>query len=119
VALVTIGLVALVVPLVVGREQGWAAWTWWLLGGAALIAALFALHERRLARRGVAPLVSLELFRDRAFVVGLAMTLCFYGGQVSFFLLFSLYLQHGLGLSPMATGLLFAPVALGFFGAAV
>jgi MFS family permease len=119
VALVTVGLVALVLPLIVGREFGWALWTWWLLAGAALTGAVFTVHERRLTRRGMAPLVSLELFRARAFVVGLVMTLVFYGGQLSFFLLLSLYLQHGLGLPPLTTGLVFAPVALGFFAASV
>jgi MFS family permease len=118
-ALVTIGLIALVVPLIVGRELGWAPWTWWLLGGAAAAGALFVAHERRLTVRGLAPLVSVDLFRMRGFVVGLAMTLAFYGGQISFFLLLSLYLQHGLHLSPMTTGLVFTPVALGFFAASV
>jgi MFS family permease len=118
-ALVTIGLVALVFPLIVGRELGWALWTWWALGGAALIGALFTMHLRRLTGRGLAPLVSLDLFKVRAFVVGLAMTLVFYGGQISFFLLLSLYLQHGLGLDPLTTGLVFTPVALGFFAASL
>jgi MFS family permease len=119
VALVTSGLVALVFPLILGRELGWAPWTLWLLGGAALLGALFTLHERRMTDRGAAPLVSLDLFGGRAFVVGLLMTLLFYAGQISFFLLLSLYLQHGLRLDPLTTGLLFAPVALGFLAASV
>jgi hypothetical protein len=47
------------------------------------------------------------------------MTLLFSSGQIPFFLLLSLYLQHGLGLTPLTTGLVFAPVALGFFLASV
>jgi MFS family permease len=119
VALVTTGLVALVFPLIVGRELGWAPWTWWLLGGAAVLGALFTAHERRLTDRGGAPLVSFDLLGVRAFVVGLLMTLLLYAGQISFFLLLSLYLQHGLRLDPLTTGLVFAPVALGFFAASV
>jgi MFS family permease len=118
-ALVTTALIALVLPLIIGRDQGWAPWTWWLLAGAVLVGALFTLHERRLAERAMAPLLSLDLFKVRAFVVGLLMTLVFYCGQISFFLLLSLYLQHGLGLTPLTTGLLFLPVALGFFAASV
>jgi MFS family permease len=119
VALVTAGLLALVFPLIVGRQLGWPLWTWPLAAGAGLLGGLFVVHQRRLARRGRAPLVSLDLFRVRSIVVGLAMTLVFYGGQVSFWLLLTLYLQHGLGLSPLNTGLVFTPVALGFFAASL
>jgi predicted MFS family arabinose efflux permease len=63
--------------------------------------------------------VSLDLFRVRAIVIGLLMTLFFYAGQVSFWLLLTLYLQHGVGLSPLATGLVFTPVAVGFFAASL
>ena len=105
--------------LVVGRELGWPWWTGLLLAGAALIGLLFVAHERRLTERGMGPLVPLDLFQVRAFTVGLVMTLVFYGGQISFFLLLSLYLQHGLRLPPLTTGLVFTPVALGFFAASV
>jgi Na+/melibiose symporter-like transporter len=47
------------------------------------------------------------------------MTLVFYAGQLSFWLLLTLYLQHGLGLPPLTTGMVFAPVALGFFAASL
>ena len=119
VALVTGGLMTLVFPLIVGRQLDWPVWTWPLAAGAALLGTLFVLHQRRLTRLGLAPLVSLDLFRVRAVVVGLAMTLVFYAGQVSFWLLLTLYLQHGLGLPPLTTGLVFTPVALGFFAASL
>lgn len=119
VALVTAGLLALVFPLIVGRQLGWPLWTWPLAAGAGLLGALFVLHQRRLTARGLTPLVSLDLFRVRPIVVGLVMTLFFYAGQVSFWLLLTLYLQNGLGLSPMTTGLVFTPVALGFFAASL
>lgn len=119
VALVTVGLFALVSPLIVGRELGWPQWTWPLLAGAVLIGVLFVAHERRLTERGRWPLVPLDLFQVRGFAIGLVMTLAFYGGQISFFLLLSLYLQHGLRLPPLTTGLVFTPVALGFFAASV
>jgi len=119
VALVTAGLLALVFPLIVGRQLGWPLWTWPLSAGAVLLGVLFVVRQRHLTRRGITPLVSLDLFRVRAIVVGLLMTLFFYAGQVSFWLLLTLYLQHGLGLSPLATGLVFTPVAVGFFAASL
>jgi MFS family permease len=118
-ALVTAGLLALVFPLIVGRQLGWPLWTWPLAAGAVLLGVLFVLHQHRLTRRGRAPLVLLEIFRVPAIVVGLTITLVFYSSQVSFWLLLTLYLQHGLGLSPMTTGLVFTPVAVGFFTASL
>jgi MFS family permease len=117
VVLVTVGLVALVGPLILGRQLAWPAWTWPLLGVAAVAGAAFVLHERSLVRRGRSPLVSLELFRLRPVVLGLVTTLVFYAGQISFFLVLSLYLQHGLGLAPLTAGLVIAPVAIGFLAA--
>ncbi len=119
VGLATTGMVALVFPLIVGRELDWPIWTRPLPAGAAVLGALFVLHQRRLARRGMAPLISLDLFRVRQIVVGLLTTLVFYAGQLSFWLLLTLYLQHGLGLPPLMTGLMFTPVALGFFAASL
>src|SRR5207237_8927812 len=48
----------LVVPLVLGHEQGWPAWTFisLILSVVAIIA--FALIERSVERRGGAPLIS-------------------------------------------------------------
>ena len=114
VGLVTIGLLALVFPLTVGRELGWPGWTWGLLIGGGLVGGVFVTNEHRLTRREMGPLVSLDLFRIRAIVVGLLATLALYGGQLSLWLLLTLYLQVGLGLSPLAAGLVFAPMAVGF-----
>jgi MFS family permease len=119
VALVTAGLLALVFPLIVGRQLGWPMWTWPVAAGAGLLGALFVVHQRRLTARGQTPLVSLDLFRVRAIAVGLVMTLVFYAGQLSFWLLLTLYLQHGLRLPPLTTGMVFTPVALGFFAASL
>ena len=117
--LVSAGLLALVFPLIVGRQLGWPLWTWPLAACAGLLGTLFFVRQRRLVARGRTPLVSPDLFRVRAIVVGLAMTLVFYAGQLSFWLLLTLYLQHGLGLSPLTTGMVFTPVALGFFAASL
>lgn len=112
-ALLTSGLFALVFPTTVGRQLGWPAWTWGLLVSAALIGGAFVAHEHRLTERRMAPLLSLQLFRVPGVPVGLLATLALYGGQLPLWLLLTIYLQDGLGLSPMATGLVFSPVALG------
>ena len=63
-------LVAIVLPLVEGRRQGWPLWTFVCLAAAVPLALAFVARQRRLAATGGAPLVHPELFRERAFTVG-------------------------------------------------
>ncbi|MEV4616642.1 MFS transporter [Kitasatospora sp. NPDC049258] len=114
VAVITLALVALVLPLIEGREKGWPLWTWLSFGAAVVLFALFGLQESKLAARGGSPLVNLSLFRERAFVAGLASQLVFWMGQASFFLVFALYVQRGRGLDALQAGLLFAAIGAGY-----
>jgi EmrB/QacA subfamily drug resistance transporter len=113
--LVSLGLVAIVYPLVQGREQGWPAWTWLCLAAAVPLLAGFALYQRRLAVRGGSPLVDLAVFRQRAFSAGVTASLVFQLTMASFFLVLALYLQDGRGLSALQSGLIFLPVGIGYF----
>ena len=113
---VTLGL--LVYPLVEGREAGWPSWIMAMLTASPAALAVFVGYEKGLAGRGGAPLVELSLFRDRGFVVGVAMALAFYMLS-SFYLTFSVYLQGGLGLTPLQAGLATLPFAGGFFAASL
>ena len=54
-----------------------------------------------------------SLFRKRAFTGGLLAGIAFFSGMIGFSLVFSLYLQIGLGYSPLKTGLAGVPQALG------
>lgn len=110
-ALVSLGLCAIVFPLVQGRELGWPAWTWPCLAAAAALLAAFALYQRRAA----APLVDPGLFRHRSFRAGAAVTLLHQMTMGSFFLILALYLQQGRGLDALASGLVFLPLGLGYF----
>jgi EmrB/QacA subfamily drug resistance transporter len=118
-ALVTLALVAVVLPLVLGRDQGWPLWTWLSLGASLPLLAAFALSQRRLAARGGDPLVPPELFGERAFTVGLLAGILFYTGMGSFFFVLALYLQEGRGLDALGSGLVFTPLALGYLLASV
>ncbi|GAA4617094.1 MFS transporter [Actinoallomurus liliacearum] len=109
--LVSLGLVAIVFPLVQGREQGWPMWTWECLGAAAVLLTAFALYQRRAA----APLVAPALFRNRSFTVGATVSLLHAMTMGSFFLVLALYLQQGRGLSALESGLIFLPLGLGYF----
>jgi EmrB/QacA subfamily drug resistance transporter len=117
VAIVSAALFLLAYPLVEGRESGWPWWAFACLAAAPPVLAAFVVYERGvLARRG-SPLVELALFRNRAFVVGLVTTLAFCSGLSAFFLTVTLFLQSGLGVSPTAASLAFAPFAIGYLTA--
>jgi len=112
--LVTVGLTAVLLPLVEGRQHGWPVWTWISLALAPVILGAFVVHQRRLRDRGGAPLLDLSLFRERTFNAGLAAQLVFWCGQASFFLVLALYLQQGRGLSALDAGLVFTILAAAY-----
>jgi EmrB/QacA subfamily drug resistance transporter len=112
--LATLGLTAIVLPLVDGRAHGWPAWTWLSLAASPFILAAFAIQQRRLAGRGGAGLLPPALFEAPGFAVGLVAQLLFWCGQASFFLVLSLYLQLGRGLSALDAGLVFTILAVAY-----
>jgi len=113
--LVTLGLVAVVLPLVQGREQGWPTWTWVSLGVAPVLLGGFVLHQRASARRGGTPLVAPDLFRERAFSVGIVSALVYGLVNGAFFLVLALHLQMGHRMSALDSGLIFVAVGAGYF----
>jgi EmrB/QacA subfamily drug resistance transporter len=118
-ALIAAALVAVVLPLVEGRQDGWPPWTWASLAAAAPLLLAFALRQRRLAERGGSPLVPPALFGRRAFTVGLLGTIAFYAGMASFFFVLAVYLQQGRGLDALGSGLTFTPLAIGYLAASI
>jgi EmrB/QacA subfamily drug resistance transporter len=112
--LVTLGLIAILVPLIEGREHGWPAWTWASFAAGALLLGAFAIYQRRVAARGGSPLVHPELFAQRAFSAGLATIVVFYATVASFFLVLALELQEGRSLDALQSGLVFAFEGIGF-----
>lgn len=117
--LVSLGLVAVVLPLIEGREQGWPLWTWLCLLASVVLLAGFVAYEGRLTRRDAGPVLNLELFRQRAFSVGLVTTFVYYSAMASFFLVLALYLQQGQKLDALASGVVFLPLGIGFFAASL
>jgi len=114
VVLLSAGLGLLVYPLVEGRETGWPLWIVAMLLASPVVLAAFIGFERRLTVRGGSPLVALELFQNRRFVVGVLMALALYL-LASFYLTFSVYLQLGLRMTPLQAGLATLPYAGGYF----
>jgi EmrB/QacA subfamily drug resistance transporter len=111
-------LVAIVYPLLEGRQLGWPAWVWLpLAAGLAGLGALGLLEARRGGRR-TAPLLQTGLFRVPAFAAGLGMQLAFFAGLQGFFLAFALWLQAGEHFSPLKAGLTAVAFSVGSFAGA-
>jgi EmrB/QacA subfamily drug resistance transporter len=111
---ISASLALALVPLTLGRDEGWPAWTWASMAAALPALALTLAWERRLTRGGGEPLLDLSLFRDRAFSAGLVLNFAvifFFG---SFMFVLTLLLQSGLGQSPLHAGLDNLPLALTF-----
>ncbi|MGX5187041.1 MFS transporter [Streptomyces avermitilis] len=112
--LISAGLVAVVLPLAEGQQEGWPLWTWLSLAAAPVLLVVFAVQQRRLAAAGRSPLVDPALFRQRSFTFGVSTAVVYYSGMASFFLVLALYLQQGLGLTALESGLVFLPLGVGF-----
>jgi MFS family permease len=114
VALITACLVAVVLPLVEGRQAGWPGWSWAALGAAVPLAAVFAVHQQRKAARGGAPLLSPRIFAAWPLRAGLLTQTVFWCQQAAGYLVLGLYLQQGRGLSALSAGAVFTVLAAGY-----
>jgi MFS family permease len=103
-----------VLPLMLGHQENWPAWTLACIAGGLALVPAFLVVERAVAARGGHPLLSLAVLRAPGLLPGLAtMTLLMvtYGG---FLFTFAIHLQAGLGDSALRAGLTCAPCAAAF-----
>jgi EmrB/QacA subfamily drug resistance transporter len=113
VILISAALLLLLYPLVEGRQLGWPNWTFVAMAASAPMFALFTWYEQVKTRRDSSPLVPLRLFSERGFSAGMAVAMTFFLGIASFGLVLTLFLQLGLGFTPLHAGLTFLPFSLG------
>ena len=107
-------MLLIVLPLVLGREEGWPAWGFGCIAAGVVLAVGFVLIERRVAARGGDPLLNLAVLRAPALpsgLVTLAATQIGYGGLL---FAYTLHLQAGLGESALRAGLSYLPFAAVF-----
>lgn len=111
---------ALVFPLVDGRTLGWPTWAWGVMALAVPLLGAFVMQQRARLAAGRSPLVEVSVLRKRSYVSGVVFTLFFFGSVVAIGLVMGMFLQIGLGYSPMRSALYLAALAIGaFFGAGV
>jgi predicted MFS family arabinose efflux permease len=109
-----VALLALVVPATFGRDAGWPAWVWPSFACFGLALVGFARLERRVRARGRDPLFDLDVLTVPGVAAGVLAVLLVMGCYSGFLLSLTLYLQSGLGFSPLHAGLIFAAYASGF-----
>ncbi|EPH42252.1 MFS transporter [Streptomyces aurantiacus] len=111
-------LVAVVLPLVQGRANGWPVWGWVCLGaGVAALAGLGVVEGRRRPHPSArtTPLLPARAFKLPAFSVGVLVQLLFSVGMQGFFLVFAIWLQGSEGYTPMQAGVVTVAFSVGGF----
>jgi MFS family permease len=105
VALLAVAVLLAIVPLILGREQHWPAWTWLSLTLSVPAFAAFVAVERAVKASGRQPLVNLEVLAQPRIAWGLAATGASIATYFSMLFVLALYLQQGLGKSALYSGL--------------
>jgi EmrB/QacA subfamily drug resistance transporter len=114
-AFLTAGLFALVLALLRGESWGWSSGkTIGLFVASAVLLPAFFLSQVRLQT----PTLDVRLFRNPTFTAAQVIAFTISAGMFAQFLYLTLYLQNGLKLSPLQTGLRFLPLSLLAFVAA-
>ncbi|GAB3091610.1 MFS transporter [Bordetella muralis] len=108
------GLLALVVPLVEGREHHWPWWCVALLCLSAPFLCVFWWYEKRQELADRTPLVLPSILAARGLKRSLAAAFFFYS-LAAFFFVFAVYEQAGLANDALAAGLAILPLGIGFF----
>jgi EmrB/QacA subfamily drug resistance transporter len=85
---------------------------WWLLVAAAVCGGLFLAWEKRYVNAGRVAIIDFELFRIPSFRNGVAVSSFYFAAMPSTFIVLTLWLQQGLGFSPIVAGMVTIPFAL-------
>jgi EmrB/QacA subfamily drug resistance transporter len=121
--LLAASLVAIVYPLLEGRQLGWPVWVWLVLAAGVAGLAGVGLAEARRARPDgdgaapprTAPLVQARMYRIPAFAAGIGVQVAFSAGLQGFFVCLALWLQAGELFSPLKAGVTAAAFSVGSF----
>jgi MFS family permease len=111
--------VALVYPLIEGRQQGWPGWVFGMLVAGAVLIGAFAARQASRVRRGQSPLVEPSILHRRPYVAGLAVVIGFIGAMGGMMLGLNVMFQAGLGFSPLACGVATLAIPLTAIGGSI
>lgn len=108
--LAVVALFGTVFALIEGPVLGWTDPVLLTIATTALLALLAFL---RYETRRKDPFIDLRYFRSVPFASATATAVCAFAGWAAFLFMMSLYLQGERGYSPMATGFIYLPIAIG------
>jgi EmrB/QacA subfamily drug resistance transporter len=111
-------MLSLLMPLVDAAGGGLTR-LWPLWGLSALLLAVFCWWEARTVRRGSQPLLDPRLARTPGYAAGVGVGTIYFIGFTGIWLVLALFLQDGLGYTPLRSGLTVTPFALGVAVSAV
>ncbi|WP_045315750.1 MFS transporter, partial [Lentzea aerocolonigenes] len=112
--LTAIALPSLLVPLVLGVEPGASAWLWLTLLVALAAGVVLVRQQRALAASGGEPLFPGRVLTTPGMRLRLAAIATFFAGNAGLFLVFTYYVQTGLGREPLTASLMFVPLGVAF-----
>lgn len=118
-ALFGTAVLALLIPLSVGRQTHWPLWTWALFVVSAVVAVVLWRYERKVETSGVVPLIAPSLLTKGIMQRGLLVLGSGFLAFGGFIFVFALAVQGGNGMSAFESGLSMAPMAVGQFLAAL
>jgi len=107
-------VLAVVLPLALGHQSGWPAWTFASMAAGVALAIVFVRTQRRAAKRCVLPLLNLRVLRSPGLRGGLAALSLSQVGYGSLLFVYTLYLQLGRHESALRAGLTYLPLSVTF-----
>lgn len=107
VLILTMALFCLIYPLTQGREAGWPLWSIALIILSFVLFAYFVYDQKKKLDENENPLIDVRLFRIKDFNIGLVAVLFHFMLHTSYLLLSAVYLQNGLKVSALHSGLYF------------
>jgi MFS family permease len=114
VATLSASLLLVVLPLTLGRAEGWPAWVWVCLAASAPAFGVFLATQRRKAARGGNQLINLRVLSRPTISWGLLGLLTATGTYYALLFTLAQYLQGGLGRSALFSGLVLLPWVASF-----
>jgi EmrB/QacA subfamily drug resistance transporter len=107
--LLGLAVLAVLFPFVESRS---APLTWLLLPLGLVLTWIWVRWERRYARLGYRPMVNLSIFSTRSFSNGALIMALYFLGMTSIWVVVTLYLQAGMGMTALQASLFGIPSAL-------
>lgn len=114
VAALSAGVLLVIVPLCLGRSEGWPAWTWLCLAASGPAFWLLLAVQRRAAARGVLPLLNTGLLGNRSVALGLVALFVATSTYQALLFVLAQYVQLGLGAGALVSGLMLVPWVAAF-----